>query len=154
VQIGLVCATFFAANIRMDVGIIIKRKENFKIFLSFFLFSITLSLSLSTTTTTKVLLSYDRYLSVRIKSWKSSYMTSKKALLTAFAVEASFRLFHSSILFTFGMLEESVNATTNESSTRVICYGIDGYSPTIMMTIWEKVREMLYIRKKKLSKRQ
>lgn len=84
-----------------------------------------------------VTLSFERYLSVRIKTWSIKF-THKQALVAALLVVLFFILFNSNILFTFGVVS-FVNGT---NVTRFTCYTVNEESK--WMDYWRTIFAVFY----------
>jgi hypothetical protein len=93
-------------------------------------------------------------MSVRVKSWKSVYMTSHRAFLTVLALDILFRIFHSTILVTFGIVVTTNSSLTNTTSTVVICFGTSAFPSTTVMTIWGLVSVLINKKKETIFKKE
>ena len=82
----------------------------------------------------KVLISIDRYLSIRVKGWRTNYLKSDRALLVALLLGAFVFVFNHHLLYLHGIVVDGNNGTS-----QILCYYstfLDGhYIPT-----WHFVR--------------
>lgn len=83
-------------------------------------------------------MSVDRYLTVRIQTWKNTYMTTGRALCLGYSLFIVIILLQSNVLFTFGH-EKLVNNNT----VVVQCYHSENISSTKWMSIWGSVSNLL-----------
>lgn len=86
----------------------------------------------------KVLISFDRYMSIQIKHWKKIYFSFNRAFLAVFSIIIFLLLANINILFTFGY------DTVIGNSSVSLCFEVDGFSSTHWMTVWGKIHLMTY----------
>jgi hypothetical protein len=99
-----------------------------------------------------VLLSLDRFLSVRIKTWKSVHFKPKRAVIAASFLAGFFIFLNAHALVLFGHsstppLQSENQTTNNNTSADVItiqCYTIDDEPTTYWMATWNLVHSFLY----------
>ena len=81
----------------------------------------------------KILMTIDRFLSVRLKSWKTTYFKPKQAFNTCVTVVCFFTLLHFNVWFTYGYREKDMNGT-------YVDYCHSSKTPTIeFMDLWNLV---------------
>ena len=86
-----------------------------------------------------VIISFDRYLLVKINNWNKIYLTAKRALSVSILVILILLLLNLNVLFTFG-----VDITVNE--TRIIqCYATDLVPSSKFSNIWRTVTILIII---------
>ena len=89
----------------------------------------------------KIALSVDRFMSVWLKSWKTTHFKPKLALITGTGIIVFFALIHTNVWFTFGYRDiESSNET-------YIDYCHNSITPSIeFMNLWNLVGRFLYLK--------
>lgn len=80
-----------------------------------------------------VIMSLDRYFTVRIATWKTSYLTATRATALGYILFALIFLLQSNVLFTFGY-EKTVN-----NSIEILCYHSENLESTKWMSTWGSV---------------
>lgn len=92
----------------------------------------------------KVLICWDRFLSVRLNHWKSIYFKSPRPLIAAIVVVSVILAINLNILVTFGYDDHTANGTYS------YCHEIEAVPSTVWMSVWGKVLDeyLAYKRKK------
>ena len=81
----------------------------------------------------KVIISLDRYLSVKLPNWNKKYLTPVKALIVGFLVILVFSVLNFNVWFTYG-----TNVLVNETvSTK--CYSAKSDPPSSWKSTWSVV---------------
>lgn len=84
----------------------------------------------------KVLICWDRFLSIRFNHWKTIYFKQPRPLITVICTVGLIVLINANILITFGYNERIENSTTVLS----FCFQIPDVPSTVWMTTWGRVR--------------
>jgi len=94
--------------------------------------------SLSSSAWLLVLISFDRFMAIRVKKWSKSIMTYKRAGIVGTCLVVLMFLANLNMVFTFGV-ESFVNGT---NITRFTCYTVNPQSK--WMDIWRTVRNFIF----------
>jgi hypothetical protein len=81
-----------------------------------------------------ILISFDRYLSVLIFNWKTTYFNVKRAFVTVSTLVIIIILLNIHVLFTFGHIRKIDNATE-----KIECYSSPDSPETYIMAEWDLV---------------
>jgi hypothetical protein len=81
-----------------------------------------------------VIMSLDRYFTIKIATWKKTYLTPNRALILCYLLVVLIVLLHINVLFTFGHEIKSDNNTI-----QIQCYHTPNITETEWMMIWGSV---------------
>ncbi len=87
----------------------------------------------------KVLISFERYLSVRMKNWKSSYLNPKRAAILSVTLILAMMLLNLNIFFTFGV-DIFVNGTE-----LIQCFSSPLDPSSGWMDVWGTVKFFIHL---------